>query len=230
MPDFPSPVDERPDDHPRGEHVLTGEIRPRRRSLFREIMELLLIVLIVFGGTRLFLLPYQVDGASMTPYLANGEHLFVNRTAYTHIDLNDIINVLPGEDRQGTNEFYPFSQPQRGDVIVLTPPVASKDPYVKRVIGLPGETVTFYDGLVFINGEALTESYIKGAITTCRHGQWCAVAVPMDSVYVLGDNRTNSSDSRVFGPVHESSIIGKAIFSNWPLNKLGPIEHPDYGN
>ena len=228
MPDFPGPLDEHSDSTLPEVQAIVDEERPRRRSLVREIIELLLIVLIVFGGTRLFLLPYQVDGASMTPYLANGEHLFVNRTAYAHIDLNDIINVLPGEDRAGTNEFYPFSQPQRGDVIVLTPPVVSKDPYVKRVIGLPGETVTFYDGLVFINGEPLTESYIKGAITTCRHGQWCAVTVPMDSVYVLGDNRTNSSDSRVFGPVHESSIIGKAIFSNWPLDKLGPIDHPDY--
>ena len=228
MPDFPGPLEERSDSNLPEVRAIVDEKRPRRRSLFREIMELLLIVLIVFGGTRLFLLPYQVDGASMTPYLANGEHLFVNRTAYAHIDLNDIINVLPGEDRASTNEFYPFSQPQRGDVIVLTPPVVSNDPYVKRVIGLPGETVSFYDGLVFIDGEPLTESYIEGAITTCRHGPWCAVTVPMDSVYVLGDNRQNSSDSRVFGPVHESSIIGKAIFSNWPLSKLGPIEHPDY--
>lgn len=228
MPDVPDPPEEISESDLPEEQAIADAKRPRRRSLVREIMELLLIVLIVFGGTRLFLLPYQVDGASMTPYLANGEHLFVNRTAYAHLDLNDFINVLPGEDRVGTNEFYPFSPPQRGDVIVLKPPVVSNDPYVKRVIGLPGETVTFYDGLVFINGEPLTESYIQGAITTCRHGPWCAVTVPMDSVYVLGDNRQNSSDSRVFGPVHESSIIGKAIFSNWPLDKLGPIEHPEY--
>ena len=83
---------------------IAGTKKTRRRSLFREIVELLLIVPIGSGGTRLFLLPYQVDGASMTPYLANGEHLFVNRTAYSHIDLDDIIDALPGEDREGNNE------------------------------------------------------------------------------------------------------------------------------
>jgi len=202
--------------------------RRQRSPLLREIAKLVLIVVIVFGGTRLFLLPYQVDGASMTPYLANGEHLFVNRTAYAHVDVNSILNLLPGKDHADGNDIYPFGQPHRGDVIVLTPPVESSDPYVKRIIGLPGETVTFHEGLVFIDGQPLTESYITGAITECRRHQWCAVRVPEDSVFVLGDNRTNSSDSRMFGPVRESAIIGRAIFSNWPLEKLGPIQHPDY--
>lgn len=201
---------------------------PPRSPFLREIAKLVLIVVIVFGVTRLFLLPYQVDGASMTPYLANGEHLFVNRTAYAHVDLNSILNLFPGEDRPDGDDIYPFGQPHRGDVIVLTPPTESVDPYVKRIIGLPGETVTFHAGLVFIDGEPLTESYITGAISECRRHQWCTVKVPADSVFVLGDNRTNSSDSRTFGPVKESAIIGKAIFSNWPLEKLGPIDHPDY--
>jgi len=205
-------------------------VEPRRhRSLIREFFELALIVVLIFGGTRLFVLPYQVDGASMTPYLADGERLFVNRTAYAHFDLNELINIIPGESRSGSNEIYPFNPPQRGDVIVLTPPVASNEPYVKRIIGLPGETVSFREGIVFIDGEPLTEPYIEGAITECRHGPWCVVTVPDDSVFVLGDNRTNSADSRSFGPVKESSIIGKAIFSNWPLDKIGPIRHPDYG-
>ncbi len=203
--------------------------RRRRRTWRRELIELCLIVIVVFVGMRMFLLPYQVDGASMTPYLSNGERLFVNRTAYAHIDLNAVLDLLPGEKHIDTNEFYPFSAPQRGDVIVLTPPTTSKEPYVKRIIGLPGETIAFHEGRVYVNGQPLAESYIDGAITYCYYGRWCSLKVPDDSVYVLGDNRMNSSDSRVFGPVKESAIIGKVIFSNWPPDKIGPITHPDYG-
>ncbi|HEU0164871.1 MAG TPA: signal peptidase I, partial [Thermomicrobiales bacterium] len=160
--------------------------RRRRRTWRRELIELCLIVIVVFVGMRMFLLPYQVDGASMTPYLSNGERLFVNRTAYAHIDLNAVLDLLPGEKHIDTNEFYPFSAPQRGDVIVLTPPTTSKEPYVKRIIGLPGETIAFHEGRVYVNGQPLAESYIDGAITYCYYGRWCSLKVPDDSVYVLG--------------------------------------------
>lgn len=200
----------------------------RRRSLFREIIETVLIVVVVYVGLRSFVLPYRVDGSSMTPYLLDGERLFVSRTSYTSIDWNALWNMLPGEDREGHADLFPASDPERGDIIVLTPPVVSNEPYIKRVIGLPGERISFDEGLVFVNGEALTEDYIDGAITTCARKRFCSVTIPPGHIFVLGDNRSNSADSRVFGPIPYDHVIGKAIFSNWPVETLGPIDEPTY--
>lgn len=217
-----------PESEPQSIAIDSGSTAKRRRPLLREIIETVLIVVIVYVGLRSFVLPYRVDGSSMTPYLINGERLFISRTAYAHIDINGLWNLLPWEDREGNAVVFPFSEPERGDIIVLEPPVVSSDPYIKRVIGLPGERITFAHGLVFVNGEVLTEDYIDGAITSCERTPFCAVTVPPDRVFVLGDNRSNSADSRVFGTIPYDHIVGKAIFSNWPFETLGPIEHPSY--
>jgi signal peptidase I len=198
------------------------------RSLFRTMVQTAALVLVLYVALRIFLVPYQVDGASMSPDLRDGERVFVHRLAYTHFDSDALWNVLPWEHRAGHDEIFPPSQPERGDIIVLRPPFASNEPYIKRVIGLPGERVTFREGLVFINGQALTESYIDGAITSCIHGPWCSLVVPEDAVFVLGDNRQDSTDSRSFGTVTYDHIIGQAVFSNWPVETIGPVEHPDY--
>jgi signal peptidase I len=203
---------------------------PRRRSFLREIVETALIVVIVYFAIHAFIQPYQVDGSSMTPNLHNSERLFVSRASYLHIDLNALWNLLPGQDRASGNELYLFGRPDRGDIVVLNPPYPSQNPYIKRVIGLPGETVTFHEGSVYIDGKPLDEPYIAAMVATeCTRGQWCSVTVPPDSVYVLGDNRDDSTDSRSFGPVKDEAIIGKAVFANWPLKIVGPIRGPDYG-
>lgn len=197
-------------------------------SLLRTIFQTVTLILVLYVGLRIFLIPYQVDGASMSPDLQDGERVFVHRLAYMHFDSDALWNVLPWEHRDGHDEVFPLSQPERGDIIVLQPPFASDEPYIKRVIGLPGERVTFREGLVFINGQALTESYINGAITSCVHGPWCSLVVPENAVFVLGDNRQDSTDSRFFGTVTFDHIIGRAVFSNWPMETIGPVEHPDY--
>lgn len=204
--------------------------RPRKRSFLREVIETALIVVLVYFSIHALILPYQVDGSSMTPNLHNSERLFVSRASYLHVDLNALWNLLPGEDRSSTNELYLFGRPDRGDIVVLNPPYPSPNPYIKRVIALPGETVTFHEGSVYIDGKELDEPYIAGTVATdCSRGQWCSVTVPADSVYVLGDNREDSTDSRSFGPVKDEAIIGKAVFANWPLKIVGPIRGPDYG-
>ncbi|MGN6483709.1 MAG: signal peptidase I [Thermomicrobiales bacterium] len=197
------------------------------RSLVREVAELAAIVLVVFFGLRMVLMPYEVDGASMDPFLENGEHLFVNRLAYADVNLTSWMNVIPGVD-VGKGDELTIGQPKRGDIVVLHPPVTSDSPYVKRVVALPGETIGFHDGIVFVNGEPLAEPYIDGAITFCHNDQWCSLTVPADSVYVLGDNREHSSDSRAFGPVKISEIVGKVFFTNWPADRFGPVKSPDY--
>lgn len=164
----------------------------------------------------------------MSPDLQDGERVFVYRLAYTHLDSDALLDALPWGHPDGGDDVLSFNRPERGDIIVLHPPTASGQPYIKRVIGLPGERVAFREGLVFINGQALTEPYIQGAVTSCFHGPWCSMTVPKDAVFVLGDNRQDSTDSRVFGTITYDHIIGQAVFSNWPLETMGPVEHPVY--
>jgi signal peptidase I len=196
----------------------------------REVVETLLLAAVIYFGVRIVILPYEVQGASMSPNLVNHERLLVNRQAYAHYDANELWNVLPWEDREGEHVVYPFGKPERGDIVVFHPPNGSDEPYVKRVIGLPGETVTFHDGYVYIDGERLDEAYLDGPITACSgpRYRYCEVEVPEGHVFVLGDNRGNSEDSRAFGVVDVDAIIGQAVFTNWPLDDIGPVPGPDY--
>jgi signal peptidase I len=213
------------DEEPGGSPVV---VKPAKKSsAMREIIETLLLALIIFVAVRALVLNFKVDGRSMVPNLQNSEMLLVNRNAYFHVDLNSIINVLPWEDRSGSDEWYPFNPPHRGDIIVFNPPTTSDKPYIKRVIATAGEHVAIHDGSVWINGKELDEPYIEKGITRCQNV--CEWDIPQGDIFVLGDNRTNSSDSRVFGPVKVSSVIGKAWLTYWPLGDFGLVPHEDYG-
>jgi signal peptidase I len=208
-------------------------VKPRARKSplrrFSELTKTLLLAAIVFTGARTIVLPYEVEGASMTPNLLNHERVLVNRTVYFHFDLNEILDYVPGVDLNGAREIFPFHSPHRGDVVVLHPPVQSSEPYIKRVIGLAGESVTFRNGYVYINGARLDESYIDGPITYCRNSPNCDLGpIPDGYVFVLGDNRDNSQDSRSFGLVKIDEIVGKAWFTNWPLNSIGLMPSESY--
>jgi signal peptidase I len=206
-----------------------SEPAPRRslgRSV-REFAETLLLAAAIYFGVQAFVPPYAVDGASMDPTLHDGEHgerLLVNRSVYAHFDFNRLWNLLPLPDRGEVNVVYPFHRPERGDVIVFYPPTRSDKPYIKRVIGLPGDQIGFAEGYVLINGQRLDEPYIDGPITFCAGKRQCDLTVPPDTVYVLGDNRDNSLDSRVFGPVSLDAIVGQAWLTNWPPSDFGFVE------
>ena len=193
----------------------------------RELLKVALLSLVVLLGVRTFLQPYAVEGSSMNPGLQDGERLFVSRAVYLHLDTTRLLNLLPGVERGGSNVVFPFDAPSRGDVVVFDAPTPSDEPYIKRVIGLPGETISIRDGAVLIDGHPLSEPYMDNLApmpTDCT-GRWCEVTVPPNSAYVLGDNRLpfQSVDSRAFGPVAYDRIIGQALFSTWPLDTLGPI-------
>ncbi|HEV2529433.1 MAG TPA: signal peptidase I [Thermomicrobiales bacterium] len=216
------------------EHTKTARQKSGVR-VFREIAETILLAVLLYFAVRAVVMPYEVDGASMEPNLTNHERVLVNRVAYWDFDLNGVLNWIPGVDRSGEWVWTPFGDLSRGDVIVLEPPVAHDQPYIKRVIGLPGDEITFDEGYVYVNGVQLDEQYIDGPITECstrdiNGANPCDLTVPADSVYVLGDNRDNSADSRVFGTVRIDDINGKAFFSNWPMDRIGPIGHGDYGD
>jgi signal peptidase I len=195
----------------------------------REIVETLLLALIIFVAVRALVLNFRVDGNSMVPNLHDQEMLLVNRNVYFHFDLNKWLNYLPGEDRKGQHIVYLFHPPERGDIIVFEPPTPSEKPYIKRVIAIAGDTIEIkQDGYVYINGHRLEEDYIQGGITDCGSRNCGPAVVPPGKVYVLGDNRRNSSDSRIFGFVDVDEIIGKAWLTYWPLDDFGLVPHETY--
>jgi signal peptidase I len=166
----------------------------------------------------------------MEPNLDSGQMLLVNRQMYFHFDANDVLNILPFVDREGENIVYPLHPPQRGDIVVFEPPIGrTSKPYIKRVVGLPGETVALRDGGVYVDGELLQEPYIPGTATSWPNGDPSRqVVVPPGHLFVLGDNRNNSTDSRSFGPISSESLIGRAWISYWPSDLAGILGTPDY--
>jgi len=114
---------------------------------------------------------------------------------------------------------YHWHGPRRGDIVILRDPTGGPIPLIKRVVGLPGERVSVAGGRVYVDGVVLDETYLHQQ-TASDGRSW---VVPPLQVFVLGDNRGNSNDSRYFGPVPIDTIIGHAIFRYWPLNQVGGL-------
>ncbi|MGJ3238379.1 MAG: signal peptidase I [Anaerolineae bacterium] len=166
-------------------------------------LSLILAILIALGVYVLLhitLMYYVVGGSSMMPTLTSGEQLLVNRWSYV------------------------WSAPQRGDLVVFN--LQSDHGLVKRVVGLPGETVEFRGGVVYINGEHLPEPYLLSACdhVACADGIWQLGA---DAYFVLGDNRHHSSDSRVFGAIAHHHIVGAVVWHAVLPLKLNSL-HQDW--
>lgn len=208
--------------------VTTTPAGKKQGSVVREVIETALIAILIFVGVRTLVLNFRVDGSSMLPSLVNGEMLLVNRNSYQSWDLYTLVDWLPGVEHAEAKEFTLFDGPHRGDVIVFNPPVTSDKPYIKRVVGLPGDTVEIKDGSVWVNGTQLDETYLEGDTTDCQPRACDPVLVPEGSVFVLGDNRAHSSDSRYFGPVKISDIVGKAWITYWPIGHMGSVPSADY--
>lgn len=205
----------------------------KKPSVLREVVETLLIAVIIFVAVRAVVLNFRVDGHSMDPNLQDNEMLLVNRNAYFSYDKDDWFGWIPGVDAEEGDIVYPFGKPERGDIVVLDPPAAASvdKPYIKRVIGEPGDTVEIRDKHVFINGQQLEEPYLNGVGTSCepaRNDICGPLTIPEDSVLVLGDNRGNSEDSRKFGVVPIDDIIGKTWITYWPQEEFGIVPHYDY--
>lgn len=210
-----------------------AEAAPKtKRSALREIIETALLALLIFVVVRTFVLNFKVDGRSMMPTFENGEMLLVNRNAYRSLDAWDFIDWVPGMDERNTATIVDFGDPKRGDVVVLTPPEPGEDkPYIKRVIGLPGDEVVVHEDGVFINDSQLIENYVDSKNRCDTGWQYCdgvPVTVPEGNVFVMGDNRSNSEDSRYFGVVPQENIIGKAWVVYWPDDAWGVVDHKEY--
>lgn len=160
-------------------------------STIREILQTAVISLFIFLFVYLILVqPHRVKGDSMLPNFYDGELLLTEKVSYR------------------------FDKPQRGDVIVFAAPYPRKVDFIKRVIGLPGDTVEIVEGSIFINGKKLRETYE----TQSTQGN-INIKLGEDQYYVLGDNRNSSSDSRSFGAINKKAIKGRAWLVYWPIVK-----------
>lgn len=124
---------------------------------------------------------------------------------------------------------YRFRKPHRGDVIVFKSPKNPDIDYIKRIIGLPGDIIEIRNSEIFVNENLVEETYIAAKTNLWEGGylkESIPITVPIDTVFVMGDNRPRSSDSREFGPIHESDIIGEVFFRYFPTDKMGLIKNP----
>ncbi len=188
--------------------------RPFFGCLF-EIVETLVLTLIIFLVIQTFVAqPYKVQQQSMEHTLEPDQYVLVDKL---------------------TPRFDDYS---RGDIVVFNPPSdwAQEDgtPFIKRVIGLPGDTVEIHDGDVFINGTMLDEPYLYATAPgdptqpTTSGGNEERWVIPEGELFLMGDHRANSANSRSFGPVEEGSVIGRAWLRYWPLNVFGILPTPTY--
>ena len=179
-----------------------SEQSPRRPSAaFRTLLELPVILLIsfvlVFGFVRpVIAAPFYVGSESMVPTLEVWDRVLINKLAYE------------------------LDEPERGDIVLFRSPEGGEDPLIKRVVGLPGDTIEIRRDRLLVNGELQKEPYVNDEYRKLQDS-YGPQKVPKGHVFVMGDNRGNSRDSRFFGPVPEKNLIGEALFRFWPPGRAG---------
>lgn len=162
---------------------------------------------------------YRVEGPSMQPLLDNFDRVLVNRLAYTEVDAERVARWVPWVDAEEGEVWHPVGEPEYGDVIVFQWPRDESQSFVKRIIGLPGDTIRIERGAVYRNGIRLEEPYVENPSgetlveRTVREGQY----------YVLGDNRSKSDDSRHWGGVPEENVVGEVWVAYWPLHRFDAL-------
>ncbi len=177
--------------------------RPRlsQRSTWIDLIETVLLIVIVYALVNLATIRFFIDGPSMQPNFEPGQFVLVSRVHYL------------------------FGEPQRGEVVVFNAPGSRPDdpPLIKRLIGLPGETLELRDGQVYIDNALLDEPYVREPCTQARCSDRI-VKLGKNEYFLMGDNRNNSRDSRAFGAVSREQIVGEAILRYLPLNQWGLVK------
>lgn len=178
----------------------------RRPGIIRRFVNLVVCIAIVLAaawGIRSFVIePFEVPSASMETTIMTGDRLFAEKVSYH------------------------FSEPKAGDIVVFSDPQVPSRVLVKRIIATEGQTVNLVNGYVYVDGVKLSEPYTQGlsyplSKTASNVSLSFPCTIPAGEVWVMGDNRENSSDSRYFGPVDSDSIFGKAFVTYWPINRIG---------
>jgi len=179
-----------------------------------ELLQTIVLTLAIFLGVRFVVQNFRVEGASMEPTLETGQYLLISKASYFHIDGTPLDRFLP-TTHQGSIDYL-FGGPQRGDIVVFKAPTQPDKDFIKRVIGLPGDTVLIKNGTVYVNGQALDEPYIHYPATYTYPFDGQPKQIPDGYYFVLGDNRPNSSDSHLGWNVPVDNLVGRAWVSYWP--------------
>lgn len=185
------------------QNVVSLEAEDSRPSAFRRILneaiQTIGLALLLFLIINFLSARIRVDGRSMEPTFHDGDYVIVNRLAYR------------------------FGELQRGDVVVFPFPLNGEEDFIKRIIALPGDRIAIRNGVLFLNGAVIEEDYLE----VPPRGDMEEMIVPAAHVFVMGDNRNDSSDSRIWGPLISSEIIGKTVFRYWPISDIGSVVHSE---
>lgn len=190
------------------------EITPRKKSLLREYVEAIIIALVLALFIRSFVVQaFKIPSGSMIPTLLIGDHILVSKFIY------GIRNPFTG------SVLIPVMEPERLDIVVFKYPVNPSQDFIKRVIGLPGDEIEVIDKEVYVNGKSLTDDpgvnnsdLVLGRAASERDN-FGPITVPAHSLFVMGDNRDNSHDSRFWGFVDLKALKGKAFIMYWSWDK-----------
>ncbi len=186
---------------PAPEQDTAPQLRRELRGWTRDLAVALGLALVII----IFLYqPVKVEGTSMNPLLSDQERIFINKFIY---------------------HFEPID---RGDVVVFWYPLDRSKSFIKRIVGLPGETVEIRSGNVYVNGKELADQFVPPSyLDGSTYGP---IEITQDEYFVMGDHRDSSNDSRVFGPVPRQYIYGKAVFAYWPVDHFGSLTLPSTVN
>ena len=186
----------------------------------REIIEAVTLAAVVFLLLQTTVRNFKVYGSSMDPTLANGQYLLVNRLVYLNLDMVRLSKIIPFWSVEEETSRYAIHPPRRGEIIVFEFPDKNLDnsrkDFVKRVVGLPGETIQIHHGEVLVDGQLLDEPYLneKGKSNSRE------ITLGEGEYYVLGDNRNYSNDSRAWGAVPRENVKGKVWMVYWPAKEI----------
>ena len=169
-------------------------------NMLRDIIETMVLVAIAFLVVNALIGRFRIEQVSMLPNLHEGEYVIVDKVSYA------------------------FRQPERGEIVVLKNPNPGQPDLIKRIIGLPGETIEVHGGSVYINGQPLAEPYVAQPMAADS----AATQLQADQYFVMGDNRNNSEDSRRFGPRPAKDIVGRALIIYWPPTDWQVLARPTY--
>ncbi len=168
-------------------------------SLLRELVETIVLALLLFLVIRQVVQNYRIESHSMEPNFYEGQFVLVNKLAYR------------------------LGEPHRGEVLVFHNPGNTDEDYIKRIIGLPGDSIEVVGDTVLINGQELSQPFTHNL--NPEDSYFGPLVVPEDTLFVMGDNRPRSSDSRAIGPIDQDLVVGKAWLRIWPLSLFGLVEH-----
>ena len=185
------------------------------RRILRDMLQTALLALFLFSGLQATIQNFRVEGSSMQPTLTEDQYLLVNKFLYYRFDGTRLSRYIPFLEIEPGETSFLFGEPQRGEIIVFHYPRDITRDFIKRVIAVPGDTVEMRNGRVYVNRVIVEEPYLAAPYGPTNLTEQ---TIGPEEYFVMGDNRLQSNDSRSWGTVPLSNVVGKAWFSYWPTS------------